>query len=108
MIYLILEGLVKIRTHNIEGKEVTLNIVDTGELIREIAALEELSRSTGTVPLTPTTFSSIPAQKFISLFYSNPVIGIRLAQVMARRIRRLNQQLRLRSADSQVKSIVGS
>ena len=94
LVYFILEGWVKIRTHNVEGKEVTLNIIDREKIIREMAALEESSRSTDTVTLTPTTVSSIPTHKFISLFHSAPVIGIgiRLAQVITKRLHRLNQQ----------------
>lgn len=102
LVYFILEGWVKIRTHNVEGNEMTLNIVDRGKIIREMAALEEISRSTDTVTLRPTTVSSIPTQKFISLFHSNPVIGIgiRFPQVMAKRLHRLNRRLRVCSAYS--------
>ncbi len=99
-VYFILDGWVKIRTHNVDGKEVTLNIVGKGEVIGEMAALEEAPRSTDAITLTPTTISSIPAQDFVTLLKSDPVAGIRLAQVMAKRLRQLNRRLRLREADS--------
>lgn len=36
-VYFILEGWVKIRTYNLDGKEVTLNILGRGELFGEMA-----------------------------------------------------------------------
>lgn len=99
-VYFIVEGWVKIRTHNVDGKEVTLNIVGSGEIIGEMAALEEITRSTDAITLTKTTISSIPAQDFVNFLNVEPQAGIRLAQLMAKRLRQLNRRLRLREADS--------
>ncbi len=99
-VYFILEGWVKIRTHNVDGKEVTLNIVGRGEVVGEMAALEEVPRSTDVITLTPTTVSSIPAPDFVNLLNTEPLAGIRLAQLMAKRLRQLNRRLRLRESDS--------
>lgn len=99
-VYFILEGWVKIRTHNVDGKEVTLNIVGKGEVVGEMAALDEMPRSTDVITLTPTVISSIPAQDFINLLNTEPIAGIRLAQLMAKRLRQLNRRLRLRESDS--------
>ncbi|HAC63844.1 MAG TPA: hypothetical protein DCF68_09970 [Cyanothece sp. UBA12306] len=99
-VYFILDGWVKIRTHNVDGKEVTLNIVGKGEIVGEMAALEEVPRSTDAITLTPTTISSIPAQDFVSLLYNEALAGVHLAQLMAKRLRQLNRRLRLREADS--------
>jgi CRP/FNR family transcriptional regulator, cyclic AMP receptor protein len=99
-VYFILEGWIKIRTHNMEGKEVTLNIVGTGEVVGEMAALEEVPRSTDAIALTATTISSIPAQDFVYLLHSEPMAGVRLAQLMAKRLRQINRRLRLRESDS--------
>lgn len=99
-VYFIVEGWVKIRTHNVDGKEVTLNIVGKGEIVGEMAALEEVPRSTDAITLTKTTISSIPAQDFVNFLNIEPQAGIRLAQLMAKRLRQLNRRLRLREADS--------
>lgn len=99
-VYFILDGWVKIRTYNMEGKEVTLNIVGKGEIVGEMAALEESPRSTDAITLTAATISSIPAQDFVNLLKSEPLAGIRLAQLMAKRLRQLNRRLRFREADS--------
>ncbi|CAO5031347.1 Crp/Fnr family transcriptional regulator [Microcystis aeruginosa] len=99
-VYFILDGWVKIRTYNIDGKEVTLNIVGKGEIVGEMAALEESPRSTDAITLTTATISSIPAQDFVNLLQSEPLAGIRLSQLMAKRLRQVNRRLRLREADS--------
>nr|NCT65198.1 Crp/Fnr family transcriptional regulator [Microcystis aeruginosa G13-01] len=44
--------------------------------------------------------SSIPAQDFVNLLKSEPLAGIRLSQLMAKRLRQLNRRLRLCEADS--------
>ncbi len=99
-VYFILSGWVKIRTYNIDGKEVTLNIIGRGELFGEMAPLEEVPRSTDVITLTPTVVANLPAIDFVNLVNTEPQAGIRLAKLMARRLRQLNRRLRLREADS--------
>ncbi|MDY6782693.1 MAG: Crp/Fnr family transcriptional regulator [Cyanobacteriota bacterium] len=99
-VYFILGGWVKIRTYNLDGKEVTLNIIGRGEVFGEMAALDEVPRSTDVITLTPTKISSVPAQDFIELIRTEPQAGMRLAQLMATRLRQVNRRLRLREADS--------
>ncbi|MFB2769066.1 Crp/Fnr family transcriptional regulator [Pelatocladus sp. BLCC-F211] len=100
-VYFIIEGWVKIRTYNLEGKEVTLNIIGKGELFGEMAALDEVPRSTDVITLTSTVIGSMPAQDFVKLLQTEPLAGVRLAQLMARRLRQVNRRLRLRESDSQ-------
>jgi CRP/FNR family transcriptional regulator, cyclic AMP receptor protein len=99
-VYFILDGWVKIRTYNVDGKEVTLNIIGKGEVFGEMAALDEVPRSTDVITLTPTKISSIPANDFVTLIQTEPLAGVRLAQLMATRLRQVNRRLRLREADS--------
>ncbi|MDJ0545257.1 MAG: Crp/Fnr family transcriptional regulator, partial [Microcystis sp. M53601_WE4] len=82
------------------GKEVTLNIVGKGEIVGEMAALDKSTRSSDAITLTTATISSIPAQDFVNLLKSEPLAGIRLSQLMAKRLRQVNRRLRLREADS--------
>lgn len=100
-VYFILDGWVKIRTYNLDGKEVTLNILGKGELFGEMAALEESPRSTDVITLASTLISNMPAGDFAHLISTEPQAGIRLAQLMGRRLRQVNRRLRLRESDSQ-------
>lgn len=99
-VYFILDGWVKIRTYNMEGKEVTLNVLGKGEIFGEMAALDEVPRSTDVITLVPTLIGNMPAQDFVELINSEPLAGIRLAQLMGRRLRQVNRRLRLRESDS--------
>lgn len=100
-VYFILEGWVKIRTYNLDGKEVTLNILGKGEVFGEMAPLEEVPRSTDVITLVPTTIGNMPAQHFVSLLNTEPSSGLYLARLMAKRLRQVNRRLRLRESDSQ-------
>jgi CRP/FNR family transcriptional regulator, cyclic AMP receptor protein len=99
-VYFILNGWVKIRTYNLEGKEVTLNILGKGELFGEMAPLDEVPRSTDVITLVPTVIGNMPSQDFVQLLQVEAKAGIRLAQLMARRLRQVNRRLRLRESDS--------
>ena len=99
-VYFILSGWIKIRTHNLDGKEVTLNIVGQGEVIGEMAAIEAAPRSTDAITLTAAEVCSVPAAEFYHLLQIYPLAGIRLAQLIAKRLRQLNRRLRLREAES--------
>ncbi len=99
-VYFILEGWVKIRTYNLDGKEVTLNIIGKGELFGEMAAMEKMPRSTDAITLTKTTIGRIPAKDFVNLINTEPMAGVRLVQLMAKRLRQVNRRLQLREASS--------
>ncbi|HEY9628775.1 MAG: Crp/Fnr family transcriptional regulator [Oscillatoriophycideae cyanobacterium NC_groundwater_1537_Pr4_S-0.65um_50_18] len=99
-VYFILEGWVKIRTYNLDGKEITLNVLGKGELFGEMAPLDEVPRSTDVITLVPTVIGNMPSNDFVQLLNTEPTAGIRLAQLMARRLRQVNRRLRLRESDS--------
>ena len=99
-VYFILNGWVKIRTYNLDGKEVTLNIIGKGEIFGEMAALDKQPRSTDAITLTSTTIGRIPAENFVNLINTEPIAGVALAKIMARRLRQVNRRLQLREANS--------
>jgi CRP/FNR family transcriptional regulator, cyclic AMP receptor protein len=99
-VYFVLEGWLKIRTYNVDGKEITLNIVGQGEIVGEMAALEQAPRSTDVLSLTTATIANIPAEDFVQLLKNEPIAGMKLAQLMGRRLRQVNRRLRLRESNS--------
>jgi CRP/FNR family transcriptional regulator, cyclic AMP receptor protein len=99
-VYFVLEGWLKIRTYNVDGKEITLNIVGQGEIVGEMAALEQAPRSTDVLSLTTATIANIPAEDFVQLLKNEPMAGMKLSQLMGRRLRQVNRRLRLRESNS--------
>jgi CRP/FNR family transcriptional regulator, cyclic AMP receptor protein len=99
-VYLIVEGWVKIRTYNYDGKEVTLNILGPGDTFGEMALLLSSPRSTDVLSLTAVLIGSLPADDFLNLVNSSHLVGLNLAKMMAKRLQQLNRRLRMREADS--------
>jgi CRP-like cAMP-binding protein len=99
-IYLIVQGWVKVRTYNHEGKEVTLNILGPGDIFGEMALLLSSPRSTDVLSLTDVVIGSLPAADFMSLVQSEHLVGLGLAKMMAKRLQQLNRRLRMRESDS--------
>ncbi|WP_445267987.1 Crp/Fnr family transcriptional regulator [Synechococcus sp. C9] len=99
-VYFIIEGWVKIRTHNREGREITLNILGPGEIFGEMAALAASARSCDVLSVTQVLLGSLSARDFMNVVQTEPLMGLRLSQLMARRLRQLNRRLRVRESDS--------
>ncbi|WP_017327304.1 cyclic nucleotide-binding domain-containing protein [Synechococcus sp. PCC 7336] len=99
-VYFVMAGWVKVRTFNLDGKEVTLNILGPGEVVGEMAALDEAPRSTDVIALTPAKVALMPAKSFIEFLESDSACGVRLAQLISRRLRQINRRLQLREAGS--------
>lgn len=99
-VYLIVQGWVKIRFYNYEGKQVTLNILGPGDIFGEMALLLSSPRSSDVLSLTHMVIGCLPATDFMALIRSEPLLGLRLAQVMAKRLQQLNRRLRMRESDS--------
>ena len=104
-VYLVLQGWVKIRTYNLDGKEVTLNILGMGEMFGEMAPLDQAPRSTDVITLTEAVIGSLPAPDFVHLLETEPKAGIHLARLMAKRLRQVNRRLRMRESDSNARVI---
>lgn len=99
-VYFVLEGWVKIRTYDLEGREITLTILGPGEVFGEMAALDEIPRSTDVIALTDTKVCCLSAQHFLKFLEQDAHAGIRLSQLLARRLRQINRRLQLREATS--------
>ena len=104
-VYFVLQGWVKIRTYNLDGKEVSLNILGIGEMFGEMAPLDQIPRSTDVITLTEAVIGSLPAPDFVHLLETEPKAGIHLARLMAKRLRQVNRRLRMRESDSNARVI---
>jgi CRP/FNR family transcriptional regulator, cyclic AMP receptor protein len=74
--------------------------VGRGEIFGEMAALDVCPRSTDVITMTPVTLVSVPSTDFIQFLKMEPEAGIRLAQLMGNRLRRVNRFLRLRRSQA--------
>jgi len=86
-LYGILAGRVRIFTPGPDADEVTLNILDPGELFGEIALIDGEPRSASAVALGETRLLHIRRDRFLPMLQANADIGIGLLQILCRRVR---------------------
>src|SRR5690606_36953702 len=66
-LYLVTEGIIRIYLTATDGREATINLLEEGEVIGEIAILDGLPRSAGAAALTPARLIFIPHVPFCDL-----------------------------------------
>jgi CRP-like cAMP-binding protein len=91
-VYFIVSGWIKIR-YLIGEKELSLEILSTGESFGALAVLEESLRYTEAVSIGEVKLVSLSAQRFLQLLYKDPQIQQRMLQLTIRRIRQLYRRL---------------
>jgi CRP/FNR family transcriptional regulator, cyclic AMP receptor protein len=99
-VYFVLEGWVKICTYNTDGREIALNIAGKGEIVGEMAALEDAPHSSDVLSLTAVTMANIPTLDFINLIQSEALAGMQLAKLISQRLRQVNHRLIIRESNS--------
>ena len=86
-LYGILSGRVRIFTPGPDAGELTLNMLDAGELFGEIALIDGEPRSASAVGVGETRLMHIRRDRFLPLLRANADIGIGLLQILCRRVR---------------------
>ncbi len=104
-VFFIAHGWIKVCPQN-HGQTCTnySSILGRGEIIGEIVVLEDIFSSIiNAVTLVPSRVWSAPARDFGNLLRIEPEAGFRLAVLMSKRLRSLNQRIRLKEAESIVR-----
>ena len=99
-LFLIRDGLAKVRTYTADGDEVVMSLLGPGDLFGEMAALDGASRSADVVALTPLHLIKMRLAPFASLLGQLAPFALALARLEASRLRDLNQRFALQSADA--------
>jgi CRP/FNR family transcriptional regulator, cyclic AMP receptor protein len=102
-VYFILQGWLKICIIDFDGQEIILNVVGRGEIFGEMSALDVCPKSADVITMTPVKLVSIPSADFVRFLKTEPEAGIRLAQLMGNRLRRVNRFLRLRRSQASLR-----
>ena len=83
--YVILEGNVDIRLG-----DTSLDVAGRGEIVGEMAMVDQSSRSASVRALTPVRLARIDRRRFLYLIQNTPSFAIDVMTVMASRIRRFD------------------
>lgn len=89
----VLTGRVRISTVSAEGKEVTLNVINPGEVFGEIALLDGKPRSADATASEETTLLVLERRDFLPFILGNQDLTARLLAILCDRLRRTSVAL---------------
>ena len=83
----VLSGRVRISAVNADGKEITLNVINPGEVFGEIALLDGQPRSADASAIEDTTLLVVERRHFLPFLTSNQSLASRLLAVLCEKLR---------------------
>ena len=89
----VLRGRVRISTVSGDGKEVTLNVINPGEIFGEIALLDGEPRSADATAIEETLLLVVERRHFLPFLRQNEDLFLRLLAVLCSRLRRTSMAL---------------
>lgn len=93
LLYIITHGKIKIAYASSDGQEAVLAILGAGDFFGELALLDDSPRSASAESLESTTTLTLHRDEFLGFIDSNPAFARQVLNVLARRIRHLNNQI---------------
>ena len=87
MVYVVCSGALAMRLAALDGRELVMNEMRTGEIFGELGLLSGGLRSTGAVALEASEVVGIPNGAFLEALEAEPRLTRRLLEVIARRLR---------------------
>lgn len=93
LLYIISTGKVKISHSTAEGQEAVLAILGAGDFFGELALLDDSPRSASAETLEDTKTLTLHRDEFLNYLDNNPAFARHVLNVLARRIRHLNNQI---------------
>ena len=93
LLYIISIGKVKISHSTIDGQEAVLAILGSGDFFGELALLDDSPRSASAEAIEDTETLTLHRDEFLDFLDSNPAFARHVLNVLARRIRHLNNQI---------------
>ena len=92
-LYMITSGKVEVVKNMGTASEQQLAVLDSGEVFGEMALLEERPRSASVRALEDTHCLGIDRFLFLSQLYKDPQVAITMIQVLAQRLREMDERL---------------
>ena len=92
-VYLLKRGRVKIANTASSGKEVTLDILEAGEVFGELDALDDVPRSTSAEALDDVLICVIPRREFDGYLATHPHVTIKLTKLIGLRLKKFQMRV---------------
>jgi CRP-like cAMP-binding protein len=90
-LYAVMRGRLKASVSGGDGKEIVFNLMGPGEVIGEVSLLDGSPRSLDVEAVEPSELLSLQRRDLVAILERHPKVAIRLAMVLAQRLRRLSQ-----------------
>lgn len=90
-LYGVVRGRLKVTSAAPDGKELVFGLMDPGEVIGEIALLDSNPRSATVSAMEECELLTLHRRDFLPFLERHPGVAVRLAGVLARRLRRLSE-----------------
>lgn len=91
--YLVVSGRVRVGVVSVEGREVTYALIGPGQMFGEIAILDGGPRTADATAAEPTELLVIERRDILAFIRANGDYGLRLIEILCRRLRHANQLL---------------
>ena len=89
----VLSGRIRISDTSPEGREVTLNMIDAGEVFGELALLDGKTRSADATALEDSDLMMVDRRHFMPYLASNNGLALRVIDVLCERLRYTSEML---------------
>ncbi len=96
-LYVVADGHVKLMSHTTVGKDVMLDILNTGEFFGHLSHSEEDTYVETACAHTPVCALSIEGHDFRQLLLDQPPVALKVVDIMAQRLREAHNMVRLLS-----------
>ena len=100
VLYVVIDGLIKIEQPTERGKVKTLSILGPGECFGEMAIITNLPRSASAIALEDTKLFMLKREVFVSHLQNHPEISLRIIEVLCERLTEANEQIKSLTFDS--------
>ena len=100
VLYIVIEGLIKIEQPTERGKVKTLALLGPGECFGEMAIITNLPRSASAIALEETRLLMLKREAFVTHLQNHPEISLRIIEVLCQRLTEANEQIKSLTFDS--------
>jgi CRP/FNR family transcriptional regulator, cyclic AMP receptor protein len=90
-VFLLLRGWVKVVGDSADGHAVLLSIRTSGDVVGELAALDNMRRSASVIAVTHVTARAIPQAQFLALLTARPALALAVSRSIAAKMRLATQ-----------------
>ncbi len=101
----ITKGEVRVVNYSVSGRETAFAVIQAGDYVGEIAAIDGEARSASVVALKPCTIAALPAERFRALVENHAAVASKLLRHLTAIIRITNERIAELSTVSAVQRI---